>query len=112
MKEIKAFVPTQRIASVTEALRNCGLCDISAGDGCYNITVSQVQRLHTSMDPGMQHYSVDLAEPVVMESKLELICADELADLLTGLIAKSAGTGKTRIGWIFVSEVQQVIQIR
>lgn len=112
MKEIKAFIPAHRTASVIEGLRNSGLCDISAGKGCYNITASEVQRLHTSMEPGVQHYSVDLAEPVVMEIKLELICADELADFLTELIAKTAGTKKSGIGWIFVSEITQAVQIR
>lgn len=111
MKEIKAFIPAQRIASVIEALRNCGLCDISAGEGCHNITVSQVQRLYTSQDPGLQHYSLDLAEAVIMEAKLELVCADELADLLTELITKAAQTGKSGAGSIFVSDIQRAIKI-
>ncbi|MBX9906121.1 MAG: P-II family nitrogen regulator [Burkholderiales bacterium] len=111
MKEIKVLIPMQRITSVTEALRNSGLCDISAGEGCHNIIVSQVQRLYTSQDPGLQHYSMDLAEAVIMEAKLELICADELADLLTELITKAAQTGKSGAGWIFVSDIQRAVKI-
>jgi nitrogen regulatory protein P-II 1 len=111
MKEIKVLVPARRIASVTEALRNSGLCDISAGEGCHNIIVAQVRRLHTSHDPSLQHYSVDLAEPIVTEAKLELVCADELVDSLVELIAKAAHTGEPGAGWIFVSDIQHAVKI-
>ena len=63
MKEIKAFIHPHRIHAVTQALRESGLCDINAGVGCYNITVSTVQRLYTSAEPSEQCYSVELAEP-------------------------------------------------
>lgn len=111
MKEIKVLIPSRRIASVTEALRNSGLCDISAGEGCHNITVSEVERLHTSHDPSLQHYSVDLAEPTVTEAKLELACADELADSLVELIAKAAHSGGSGTGWIFVSDIERAVKI-
>ena len=111
MKEIKAFIPILRVNAVTEALRSSGICDISAGTGCFNITVSQVQRLHSSADPRQQQYSVTLAEPVVAESKLELICADELTDRLVDLIAGAARTGRPDAGWIFVSDIQRSVPI-
>mgnify|MGYP003551386357 CR=1 FL=1 len=45
MKEIRAFIRQHRIADVLQALRESGLCDLgTAGAGCHNITVSQVQR--------------------------------------------------------------------
>ena len=74
MKQIKAFIHPHRIASVTEALRDSGLCDISNGVGCYHLTVSNVHRLYTGPNTSQQQYSLDLAEPVVSEAKLELIC--------------------------------------
>lgn len=111
MKEIKAFIPILRITAVTEALRSSGVCDISAGKGCYNITVSQVQRLHSDADPRRQQYSVTLAEPVVAETKLELICADEFVDQLVELIAGAARTGRPDAGWIFVSDIQRSVPI-
>lgn len=102
MKEIKAFIHPHRIHSVTQALRESGICDINAGVGCYNVTVSTVQRLYTSAEPSEQRYSVELAEPVVAESKLELICDDDLADRLVQLITSAAQPGR---GCIFVSEI-------
>jgi nitrogen regulatory protein PII len=102
MKQIKAFIHPHRIGSVTEALRNSGLCDISNGTGCYNLTVSTVQRLFTGAAPSQQHYSIDLAEPVVAEAKLELICEDGLAPQLVALIAQAGKPGK---GWIFTTDI-------
>lgn len=102
MKEIKAFIHPHRIHAVTQALRESGLCDINAGVGCYNITVSTVQRLYTSAEPSEQCYSVELAEPVVAESKLELVCDDGVAVQLVQLITIAAQPGR---GCIFVSEI-------
>ena len=112
MKEIKAFIPVRRIAGVAEALRMSNICDISSSTaGCHNITVSHVQRLLTSDDPALQRYSVDLAELVIPEAKLELVCADELVDELVNVIAKAARTGRARVGWIFVSDVARSVEI-
>lgn len=108
MKQIKAFMHPHRITAVTEALRNSGLCDISAGTGCYNLTVSTVQRLFTSADTGQQHYSMELAEPVVAETKLELICEDDLVDQLQQLIVQAA---KPSAGWVFVSDIQSATRL-
>ncbi|MCZ7656083.1 MAG: hypothetical protein M5R42_20190 [Rhodocyclaceae bacterium] len=43
----------------------------TAGAGCHNITVSQVQRPLASGDPTQQHYSMELAEAVVAEYRLD-----------------------------------------
>jgi len=108
MKQIKAFMHPHRITTVTEALRNSGLCDISAGTGCYNLTVSTVQRLYTSSDPAQQHYSMELAEPVVAEMKLELICDDNLVDQLEHLIVQAA---RPSVGWVFVSDIERATKL-
>ena len=112
MKEIRAFIRQHRIADVLQALRESGLCDLgAAGAGCHNITVSQVQRPLASGDPTQQHYSMELAEAVVAEYRLELVCPDEVADTLVDVIARAAHTGQPDAGWIFVSDIQQAIEI-
>ncbi len=108
MKQIKAFIHPHRINAVTEALRNSGLCDITDGNGCHNITVSNVQRLFTSAEPNQQRYSLELAEAVIAEAKLELICDDALAGLLVALI-KQAGQPGT--GWIYTTDIQAASRI-
>lgn len=113
MKEIKAFIRQHRIADVLQALRDSGLCDLGgAGADCRNLTVSQVQRPLASADPSQQHYSIELAEPVIAEYKLELVCADDSSDALADVIAKAAHTGQSEAGWIFVSDVQHAVEIR
>ncbi|MDT3736785.1 MAG: P-II family nitrogen regulator [Denitratisoma sp.] len=112
MKEIKAFIRQHRIADVLQALRESGLCDPGiAGAGCHNITVSQVQRPLAGAEPAQQHYSMELAEAVVAEYRLELACPDEAADTLVDTIARAAHTGQPDAGWIFVSEIQRAVEI-
>jgi nitrogen regulatory protein P-II 1 len=82
-------------------LRDSGLCDISNGIGCYNLTVSTVQRLFAGAEPSQQRYSVELAESVIAEIKLELICDDNLSDQLQQLTATvncAGGTSGHRVG--------------
>jgi nitrogen regulatory protein P-II 1 len=94
---------------VLQTLRDLKAADISY----HNITVSQVQRPLASEDPAaQQHYSLDLAEAVVSEYKLDLVCTDEVADELIGAITTAAHTGLPDAGWIFVSEVTKAIEIR
>lgn len=112
MKEIKAFIPARRIARVTEALRESGLCDLSSGDArCRNVTVAHVQRLLTAPDPALQQYSVDLAELVVAEAKLELTCPDELVDEVVRLIPEAARSGRPGTGLVYVSDIEQSVEI-
>jgi nitrogen regulatory protein P-II 1 len=113
VKDIKAFVRQHRIADVLQALRESGLCDLgTAGAGCHNLTVSQVQRPLASGDPTQQHYSMELAEAVVAEYRLELVCADDQADSLVDVIAQAAHTGQAEAGWIFVSDIGRAVEIR
>ena len=112
MKEIKAYIRKYRIADVLQALGDSGLCDLATGGGCHNLTISQVQRPFADTDPSQQHYSVELAEPVVAEYKLELVCADDAIDALVDLIAKAAHTGQPEAGWIFVSDLERAIEVR
>lgn len=108
MKQIKAFIHPHRISLVTDALRNSGLCDITAGTRCHNLTVSNVQRLFSSADAAQQRYSVALGEPVIGEIKLELFCDDDVAEQLAALIAQAAKPGP---GWVFVSEIEHATQV-
>lgn len=108
MKQIKAFFQPHRINAVTDALRNSGLCDITVGTRCQNLTVSNVQRLYSSLDVIQQQYSLSLGEPVIGEVKLELFCEDEVIDELAALITQAAKPGP---GWVFVSDIRSATHI-
>jgi hypothetical protein len=108
MKQIQAYIHPHRINAVIEVLRDSGLCDLTAGSGCRNLTVSYVQRLYSSGNPSQQHYSLDLAEPVVTEAKLELLCEDGLETQLVSLITQA---GSPAPGWVLVGDLQSVTKI-
>lgn len=107
MKEIKAFIHPHRTAAVIQALRESGLCDQPAGASCFHIAISQVQCVHATSDGTLQHYSVELGEPVVLQTKLELVCNDEAADLLVELIVRHGHTGQACSGWVHVHTLER-----
>ena len=109
MKEIKAYIHNHRIGDVIRALKDSGQCNANAG--CRNLTVIPVQSLLKAVDAREQHYSIELAEEVIYESKLELICEDQQVDELVGIIARTARTGQADPGWIFVIDVVRAIPV-
>ncbi|CAH1385545.1 P-II family nitrogen regulator [Candidatus Nitrotoga sp. M5] len=98
MKEIKAYIHNHRIADVIHALKESGQCNANAGTGCRNLSVIPVQSLLKAVDAKEQHYSIDWAEAVINESKLELICEDGQVDELVDIIGGAARTGQAEAG--------------
>ena len=111
MKEIKAYIHNHRIADVIHALKESGQCNANAGTGCRNLSVIPVQSLLKAVDAKEQHYSIDLAEAVINESKLDLICEDDQVDELVDIIGRAARTGQAEAGWIYVSDIIQAIPV-
>jgi nitrogen regulatory protein P-II 1 len=111
MKEIKAFIHPHRTAAVIQALRESGVCDTQAEAPCFHITISQVQCVHATSDGAQQHYSVELGEPVILQTKLELVCDDKAADLLVDLIVRCGHTGQSCSGWVHVHSLERRIPI-
>lgn len=102
MKEIKACIHAQRIADVVEALKEAG---------CRNISVLAVKGLLKAVAPPERHYSLELAQEVVAEYKIELLCRDEDAERLMATIAHNARTGQREAGVVYVTEVVQAVAI-
>ncbi len=76
-----------------------------------NLAVIPVQSLLKAVDAKEQHYSIELAEAVINESKLELICEDHQVDELVEIIERAAHTGQAEAGWIYVSEIIQAVPV-
>lgn len=102
MKEIKAFVHRNRIADVVHALRDAGYRDI---------TVIDVKGTLKAIDNKEQDYSIELADRVVTEVKLELVVTDEAMQSAIDLIREHGKTGQAQSGWVYVSEVLVAVQI-
>ena len=111
MKEIKAFIHKNRVASVIEALTDQVYLDPANPRRCRNLNVAATQSLLRVLDAQEQHYSVELGQPVINESKLELLCDDDQVESLVALIERTARTGQAEAGWIYVSDIIQAVQV-
>jgi len=111
MKEIKAYIHNHRIADVIRAVKESGLCNTDGTPGCRNLAIVPVKILLKALDAKEQHYSIELAEVVINESKLELICEDHQVDELVAIIGRAARTGQAEAGWIYVSDIIQAVPV-
>lgn len=111
MKEIKAYIHNHRIADVIRALKESGLCNTDGTPGCCNLAVVPAKILLKAMDTQEQHYSIELAEEIINESKLELVCEDHQVDELVEVIGRAARTGQAEAGWIYVTDIIQAIPV-
>jgi nitrogen regulatory protein P-II 1 len=102
MKVIKAFIHQHRAADVIAALKQ---------SGCRNLFVVTGQGLLKAGYAGEQHYSMDLAQTVIHECKLELLCEDEQVELLVTTIRDNAQTGKPDAGWIYVTDATRAVPV-
>ncbi|MEK8089395.1 P-II family nitrogen regulator [Thermithiobacillus plumbiphilus] len=102
MKEINAFIHSHRIADVVAAIK---------GAGCRNVSVVDVKGLLKRIDPQERHYSLEIAEEVIVESKLQLLCEDDQADRLVEIIARVGRTGQDQAGVVYVTDVLKAVTI-
>jgi nitrogen regulatory protein P-II 1 len=103
MKKIEAIIQPFRLEAVKEALHEISV---------QGMTVTEVkgfgrQKGLREVYRGME-YQVDFIPKV----KMEVVTADDKADLIVETIAKSARTGRIGDGKIFVYPVAEVIRIR
>lgn len=111
MKEIKAFIHPHRTAAVIQALRDSGLCDMQACPDGSHLAVSQVQIIQAATDAAQQHYSIELGEPVVLQTKLELVCSDAAADAVIDVIVAAGHMGQGYSGWVHVHALERRVPI-
>jgi nitrogen regulatory protein P-II 1 len=103
MKRIEAIIRTNMLESIKSELVKRG----------YNgMTVTEVrgfgrQRGQTEMYRGAE-YKIDFVPKV----QLTIVVNDPDVDTVTGIIIKTAQTGKVGDGKIFISDLEEVIRIR
>jgi nitrogen regulatory protein P-II 1 len=110
MKEIKAYVHSNRIADVIAALKASSVWN-AGGNSDHNLTVYMVKGSLVPLDDAEKRYSVELGEEVVNEHKLELLCSDEYAEELVEIISRVARTGQATAGWVYVVDIAQAIRV-
>ena len=104
MKEIKAYIRTEKVNDVIKSLEEVGLT---------GVTVIDVMALGPGLiDESKAKYSMEYVERYSKVAKLELICGGNDVDTIIGIIRENAYTGGAGDGLIAVSEVQGVVKIR
>ncbi|NHO32935.1 P-II family nitrogen regulator [Acetobacter fallax] len=103
MKKIEAIIKPFKLDEVKDALHELGL---------QGITVIEAkgfgrQKGHTELYRGAE-YIVDF----LPKMKIEVVCADELAERAVEAITNAARTGRIGDGKIFVLPVEDAIRIR
>ena len=83
----------------------------ATGSDRHNLTVYAVKGSLLALDSREREYSVELGDEVISEYKLELICDEEQVDELVGIIQRTARTGQTEAGWIYVVDIASAAPI-
>jgi nitrogen regulatory protein P-II 1 len=104
MKEIKAIIRPFKLTEVITELHQI--------DGLPGITVSEIKRFGKSsakdVEKGLGHGIIEFVSKV----KIEVVVNDEMVDNVVSVIQKTAHTGNTGDGKIFVIPVEDTIVIR
>ena len=103
MKLIKAYIRTNMIDKVINALEAGGFTDM---------TLIDVQAIRGGIDPKDLEYSVELADRYMSVAKLEIVLEDEHVELAKETILKTARTGRKGDGLVYISPVDEAIHIR
>ncbi|MBU0588328.1 MAG: P-II family nitrogen regulator [Gammaproteobacteria bacterium] len=110
MKEVKAYVHSNRIADVISALKSSAAWT-AAGSGEHNLTVYMVKGSLAPLDESEHRYSVDLGDEVINEYKLEFHCADDHVDDMVKIIVATGRTGKNNSGWVYIVDIVSAVPI-
>jgi nitrogen regulatory protein P-II 1 len=102
VKKIEAIIRPHKLEDVKSAL----------GDKISGMSIMEMrgfgrQRGHSEVYRGAE-YKIDFVPKI----RLEIICKNEDAETLIGIIADSARTGKVGDGKIFISDIADAVRIR
>lgn len=103
MKEIKAYIKPHMLSNVVMSLKDF--------DGLTGLTVTKVQGFGRTRAQGAKNRMVEDLIDYVPLVKLEIVCNDDLADGIVSTIEKTAHTGLSGDGKIFVTNVETAVRI-
>ncbi len=103
MKEIKAYIRTNKLDEVVQALENAGASDM---------TIIPIEAIGKNLVDASA-YLKEILEKYKYNriSKLELVCRADQASKFVDTIQKYAGTGSQGDGIIFVGNIEEAIKI-
>jgi len=103
MKEIKAYIRTERANEVL---------DVLAQEGIVNATLTHVLAVGPNVDTDRSRVSLEFGRRVNRMVKLEIICPDRDEHRLLELVRRAASTGNPGDGVLSVTNVNRLVKIR
>lgn len=103
MQEIKAYIKQHKLEAVTLALHRV--------HGVTGMSVAEVRGFGRSKANTSANNPIDGAADFVKHVKVEVVCHDQYADEVVGVLKREAHTGLRGDGRIFVSDVRRAIRI-
>ena len=103
MKEIKAYIKPHMLSNVVTALSNL--------EGLTGLSVTRVQGFGRSRAKNSRHRIVEDLFDYAPHVKLEIVCSDTFVDEIVSIIEKTARTGLSDDGKIFVSHIETAVRI-
>ena len=104
MKEVKAFIRSDKAEEVIGALDNLGVSDITL------IDVMGIGKHMT--DPNESEYSIRIIKKYCDIAKIETVCRSEDVHKIVETIRKVAYSSMRGDGMIYVSPVEMAVKIR
>jgi len=101
--EVRAIVRMQMLDRVVHALREAGVPRLS---------VTRLHALGAGVDPSAAGVAVDEGAEEMDKALVQFICADGRCEMFAELIARAARTGRPGDGYVTVSPVKGVVNIR
>lgn len=102
MKKIDAIIRTERLTQVKEALKTLGIS---------GMTVYSVSGWSRGKEEYLQWKGQPVVHDLIAKSKLEVIVPDQQVKHVIDAIAKSARTGVHGDGIVFVTPVENLVNI-
>ncbi len=103
MKEIKAYIRSERAQKVLDALTNAGFP---------HATLTHVVAMGACADPEEASMNIEFGRAMCRMVKLEVICPDQEEPRIVKVLQKAARTGQTGDGIISVQNINRLVKIR
>jgi nitrogen regulatory protein P-II 1 len=102
MKQVKAYIHHARTNAVVQALTDAGY---------RNLALLNVQGSLSPLSDDERNYSAEGGGSLIGEARLELVCQDVEVDKVTAIICTKGRIGSQVSGWVYVSEIDQMLPI-
>jgi nitrogen regulatory protein PII len=104
MKEIKAYIKPHKLSKVTLALHKI--------EGLTGMSVVDTRGFGRGKAKKYPDRIVEDAVDYIPNVKIEIVCLDDMVDEIVSVIEKTAHTGLSSDGKIYVSKIEDAVRIR